>query len=665
MPSCDLLLTNAVVLTMDEAFTVYDDGAVAILGDTIVAVGPEASAWRAGETVDCAGRVVMPGLVNAHTHAAMSLLRGLADDLRLDVWLMGYMMPVEREFVGPEFVRLGTKLGCAEMIRSGITCFADMYYFEEAVAAAAAEAGMRAFCAQTVLRFPSPDAASFEDGLARARAFIEEWKGHPLIVPGPAPHAPYTCTPEILRACAELAAEFDVPLHIHLSETLLEVEESRRVNGMPVIPWVKKQGLFGAKVLAAHCVHVDEGEMRALKNFDAGVAHNPTSNLKLAAGIAPIAKMRELGLAVGIGTDGAASNNDLDMFEETRLAALLAKGSTGDPTCVPAREALAMATRLGARALHLDAIAGSLEPGKRADLIVLDLAPVHNVPAFRRDPSGIYAQIVYAAKSTDVLDVMCNGRWLMRDRELLTLDEAALREAAREQAGRIDAFLTSRELSVLQKLVAIGGAVEQESFEVQVKARVASEAGVLKVIHGDDLTVIRASHYRQHDIYWSFEDPEQGRLRYREDEFLDEAGEVTGARARLTLTGWRREDRFGSVLLFRSRYLAPATHSPRFYREYFRPKGEQVVDKDRRRWLVAYRGVEFYVHLDRLLNPEREAPFVEVKSRTWSRRDARDKSEIIAGLLALFGASPDDTIAEGYVDLAQADPAEPPPRPAE
>jgi 5-methylthioadenosine/S-adenosylhomocysteine deaminase len=221
------------------------------------------------------------------------------------------------------------------MIRSGITCFADMYYFEEAVAAAAAEAGLRAFCAQTVLRFPSPDAASFEDGLARARAFIEEWKGHPLIVPGPAPHAPYTCTPEILRACAELAAEFDVPLHIHLSETLLEVEESRRVNGMPVIPWVKKQGLFGAKVLAAHCVHVDEGEMRALKNFDAGVAHNPTSNLKLAAGIAPIAKMRELGLAVGIGTDGAASNNDLDMFEETRLAALLAKGSTGDPRACP------------------------------------------------------------------------------------------------------------------------------------------------------------------------------------------------------------------------------------------------------------------------------------------------------------------------------------------
>ncbi|MEO5898177.1 MAG: amidohydrolase family protein [Vicinamibacterales bacterium] len=654
MPDCDLLLTNALVLTMDEQFAVYAHGALAIRGDSIVAVGPEAIGWTPQETVDCGGRVLMPGLVNAHTHAAMSLLRGLADDLRLDVWLMGYMMPVEREFVSPEFVRLGTKLACAEMIRSGITCFADMYYFEDAVAEATTEAGMRAFCAQTVLRFPTPDADSFEDGLALARTFIQRWKGHPLIVPGPAPHAPYTCTPEILRACAELAVEFDVPVQIHLSETLQEVDESRRVNGMPVIPWAKKQGLFGAKVLAAHCVHVDDGEMRALKNVEAGVAHNPTSNLKLAAGIAPVSRMRELGIAVGIGTDGAASNNDLDMFEETRLAALLAKGASGDPTCVPAREALAMATRFGAKALHMDAITGSLEPGKRADLILLDLDVLHNVPAFHRDPSGIYAQIVYASKATDVIDVMCNGRWLMRNRVLLTLDEGALRDAARGQAARIDAFLASRELSVLQKLLAIGGAIEQESFEVQVKARVPSPESVVQTIAGDHLTVVRASHYKQHDIYWTFDDPEQGRLRYREDEFLDESENVTGARARLTLTGLRREDHFGSVLLSRSRYLAPAAHSPRFYREYFRPVSEQVVDKIRRRWLVAYRGAEFYLHLDRLMNPEREGWYVEVKSRTWSRRDASDKADIIIELLASLGASPDDTIADGYVDMARS-----------
>jgi len=655
MPStCDLLLTNATVLTMDERFTVHAPGAVAITGDTIAAVGPDATRFTAAETIDCGGRVVMPGLVNAHTHAPMALLRGLADDLKLDVWLMGYMMPVEREFVNPDFVRLGTQLACAEMIRSGVTCFADMYYFEEAVAKATAAAGMRAFCAQTVLRFPSPDAASYEDSLARARDYIARWRAHPLIVPGPAPHAPYTCTAEILRACADLAMEFDVPLHTHLSETLLEVEESRRVHGMPVIPYVKKQGLLGAKVLAAHCVHIDDGEMRALKNAGAGVAHNPTSNLKLGAGVAPAARMRELGLNVGIGTDGPASNNDLDMFEEVRLAALLAKGIGGDPTCLPAREALAMATRLGAAALHMGHLTGSLEPGKRADAIVIDLDRLHNVPSYHRDPAGVYAQIVYAAKSTDVVDVMCNGQWLMRDRALLTLDEETLRTEAREQARRIDTFLGSREVSVLQKLVAVGGAIEQESYEVQAKARVATAEQVLTAMKSDELTIIRASHYRQHDTYWSFEDVEQGRLRYRLDEFLDEHGKVEKERSRLTLTGRGGEDRFGGVLLFRSRYLAPAAHSARFYREYFRPASERVIEKDRRRWLVAYRGVEFYVNLDRLVNPPSDGYFVEVKSRTWSRRDAQDKARIITELLALFGASPDDTIADGYVDLARA-----------
>ena len=651
MPTCDLRLTNAIVLTMDARFTIYRRGGVAIAGDTIVAVGPDADGYTAAETIDCRGRVVMPGLVNAHTHVPMTLLRGLADDLRLDVWLMGYMMPVEREFVNPDFVSLGTKLGCAEMIRSGVTCFADMYYFEEAIAQAAADAGMRALCGQTVLRFPTPDATSYEDSLALARAFIARWRGHPLIVPAPAPHAPYTCTPDILRACAELAIEFDVPLHTHLAETVQEVEDSRRVHGMPVVPWVKKQGLLDAKVLAAHCVHVDEGEMRQLKNLNAGVAHNPTSNLKLGAGIAPVTRMRELGLHVGIGTDGPASNNDLDMFEELRLAALLAKGTTSDPTALPAREALTMATRLGACAMHMDHLTGSLEPGKRADLIIIDVDTLHNVPSFDRDPNALYARIVYASKSTDVVDVMCNGRWLMRDRQLLTLDETELRGAAQHEARRVDAFLSGRELSVLQKLVAVGGAVEQESFEVQVKARVPSDAQVLSVVRSKKVTLVRSSHYHQYDTYWSFEDPEQGWLRYREDEFLDEAGNVTNARARLTLTGRTREEEFGAVLLFRSRYYAPATHSTRFYREYFRPSAEHVIEKDRRRWLLVYRGVEFYVHLDRLLKPASDGYFIELKSRTWSRRDAEDKAGVITELLALFGTSPDDTISDGYVDL--------------
>jgi 5-methylthioadenosine/S-adenosylhomocysteine deaminase len=648
---CDLLLTNAHVLTMDDQFTVYAPGSVAVGGGKILAVGNIDTEYDPLDTVDCKGRVVMPGLVNAHTHAPMTLLRGLADDLRLDVWLMGYMMPVEREFVRPDFVALGTKLACAEMIRSGTTCFADMYYFEEAVAEATAAAGLRALCAQTVLKFPAPDAASFEDALARAREFIIRWKGHPLIVPGVAPHAPYTCTTEILRACSELACEFDVPLHTHLAETSFEVEQSRRAHGMPVVPWVKKQRLFDAHVLAAHCVHVDEGEMRALKDASAGVAHNPTSNLKLGSGVAPVAKMLDLGVAVGIGTDGPASNNDLDMFEEVRLAALLAKGISGDPTALPARQALAMATRIGARAVHLGDITGSLEPGKRADLIVVDLDQLHNVPRFGRDPNAIYSQLVYATQSSDVVDVMCDGQWLMRERRLLTLDEDDLRSAAGDVARHIDAFLIQREQSVLQKLIAIGGAAEQESFEVQVKARLGSVDTVLRALASDEITVIRAAHYHQYDTYFFFDDPSQGRLRYREDEFLDEQGAVTNARARLTLTGPSREAAFGAVLLFRSRFFAPAAHSPRFYREYFKPAREREIEKDRRRWLVGYRGVQFYVHVDRLLKPPADAQFVEVKSRTWSRRDAQDKAAIITELLERLGARPDETIEEEYVEL--------------
>jgi len=382
------------------------------------------------------------------------------------------------------------------------------------------------------------------------------------------------------------------------------------------------------------------------------VAHNPTSNLKLGAGVAPVARMLELGIDVGIGTDGAASNNDLDMFEEMRLAALVAKGTSGDPTAIPARTALLMATRLCARAMHMDHLTGSIEAGKRADLIVLDLDRLHNVPAFGHDAGGIYSQIVYASKSTDVVDVMCNGRWLMRERRLLTLDEDGLRASARDAARRVDAFLTSREVSVLQKLVAVGGAVEEESFEVQVKARVAAEAQVLAVLDSDAVTIVRSSHYHQFDTYWSFGDPAEGWLRYREDEIFDKTGALTGARSRLTLTGRMREEAFGNVLLSRSRYYAPATHSVRFYREYFRPAAEHVVEKDRRRWLLTFRVVEFYMHLDRLTSPAAEGFFVEVKSRTWSRRDARDKAAVITEFLSLLGATPDDTITDGYVDLA-------------
>src|SRR6266498_2088468 len=654
MQKVDTIFTNALILTMDEAFTQYSPGAVAVKGDSIVAVGigdEIKKEYSANETIDCSRKILMPGLINAHTHAPMTLLRGLADDLRLDVWLMGYMMPVEREFVSPEFVRLGTLLACAEQIRSGVTTFNDMYYFEEDVAKATADVGMRAVCGQTVMKFPTPDAASYEDSLQMARDFIQRWKGHPLIVPAIAPHAPYTCTAEILRATAELAREFDVPLHTHIAETSFEVENMRNEHGIPVVPYVKKQGLFEAKVIAAHCVHIDTGEIRTLTHARAGIAHNPSSNLKLASGFAPVVKMLESGLNVGIGTDGPASNNDLDMFEEVRLASFVAKAVTNDPTSLPASQALLMATRLGARALHIGHLTGSVEAGKRADLILVDVSPLHNAPSFKRAADNAYAQIVYASKSTDVTDVMVNGKWLMRDHQLLTLKEDELLLQAAEVAKKIDAFLIDREQSVLSKLIALGGSLEQETFEVQVKVKLTEPDSVIHALSQPEIDVVRRRHYREHDVYFFFDDPSQGRLRYREDDFMDDVRNlVTNVRARLTLIGLKREGKFEEVLLSRSRYIAPASQSLRFYREYFKPKSEIVIEKDRQRWLIQYKDTEFFVNLDQMKEPQL-GYYLEIKSRTWSRKDAELKAKLASELLSMLGASSGETVTEDYIDI--------------
>lgn len=656
MQPVDLLLTNAHVLTMDTDLRQFENGAVAVRGDSIIAVGPTAeliSAYLPAQTVDCGGKVLMPGLVNAHTHVPMTLMRGLTDDVRLDVWLLGYMMPVEREFVSPDFVRLGTQIACAEMIRGGVTSFADMYYFEEDIAKATAEAGMRALCAQTVLKFPTPDSDSYEESLEMARDYITRWVGHPLIVPGIAPHAPYTCTPEILRASAALAVEFDVPLHIHISETALEVENMRNEQGMPVVPYIKKQNLLEAKVLAAHCVHIDEGEMRTLKHAGAGVAHNPSSNLKLASGIAPVNKMLEVGLNVGIGTDGPASNNDLDMFEEVRLAAFLAKGSSGDPTALPAKTALLMATRLGAQAMHIGHLTGSLTPGKRADLILVDISPLHNSPRFHRDPDGAYAQIVYAGKATDVSDVMVNGKWLMRARQLLTLNETELLQASQEYARKIDAFLIKREKSVLSKLIAIGGAMEGESFEIQAKVQVDNLQPILDSLNKPAIEVVRKRHYREYDTYFNFTDPTQGILRYREDDSVDEKGNVTNVRSRLTLIG-SHEHHLPKVLLSRSRFFAPAANGLRFYREYFKPSTEQSIDKDRLRFLIKYQETEFFINLDTITQPTL-GNFLEIKARTWSRQDADLKARLVSQLIELLGADPQKTTSTDYIDMVKSE----------
>ena len=659
MTRCDVLLVNGVVLTMDKAHTLIPDGAIAFAGNEIAAVGPASDLLAkvdAERVIDCSGTAIIPGLINAHTHAPMTLLRGLADDLRLDVWLYGYMMPVERQFVNKEFCRLGTRLACAEMIRSGVTCFSDMYYFEAEIAATAAKIGMRAVCAETILKFPAPGAPAYEDSLAYSREFIAEWRDHPLIRPAVGPHAPYTSTTDMPVAVMELAREFDVPLLTHLCETADEVTDAQRNWEMSPIRWLREQGLFETKVVAAHCVHVDEAELRILSRSGAGVIHNPTSNLKLASGIAPVQRMLELGIGVGIGTDGTASNNDLDMFEEMRLAALIAKGVSGDPLAVPAKVAFTMATRGGAEALGIEDLVGSLVVGKRADVTVVSLDGLHLFPKFDRDPDAVYSQLVYAAKSTDVRDVWVDGRPLMRDRQLVTLDESDLRSAVQGLAERIDAFLVARKGNVLDQLVAIGGVEINATFEVQVKVKVANPEGVSSVLETHpEIAVVKPTIRRQYDTYFRFADRSQGRLRYREDEVLDDQGQIREVFYVLTLTGPVEEREYDkAVLRSRSRFVAHADRSLRFYREYFQPVEEIEVQKERTRYRIIYQDTAFAINLDRLIGGPSKDTYLEIKSRTWSRGDAERKAFLIGKLLETFGVQDQELVRMQYFEIVAA-----------
>jgi len=653
--NADFLLINGLVVTMNALGELIPQGAVAIKGRELVAVGPAdeiLADWQAPDVVDCEGAAILPGLVNIHTHVPMSLLRGLADDLRLDVWLFGYMLPVEREFVSPEFCRTGTLLSCAEMIRSGVTCFADMYYYEHEVAQAAADVGMRAVCAETVMKWPTPDAESYDESLARCRRFIEDWKEHPLITPAVGPHAPETSTPEMLRESARLAVEHGVPLLIHIAETEGGAQEARALYGMSSIQILEEHGVLDARVLAAHCVHVTARERAIMARRGVGVAHNPTSNLKLASGLADVVAMLDEGIAVGIGTDGQASNNDQDLFQEMHLAALLPKGVRMDPTAVPAQQAFAMATIGGARALGMEDQIGSLEAGKRADLAILDLGAVHNVPHFDLSPANTYSQLVYAAKSHDVRHVMIDGRWVMRDRELLTLDEAQVRDKAQRIAAQVGAFLARREQSLLDKLVALGALQWGETYEVQVKVWVPDEEALLARLLGcPEVMVIKPSERKQYDTYFLFDDPEAGLIRYREDYLLDRGVEVKPI-YNLTLRGPMKEREYeDSVLLSRSRFTADADRSLRFYREYFQPQEEKKVDKIRRRWRIKYRGVDFAANLDRLSQPPSDGVYLELKSRTWSKHDALQKAEMISELLDVLAVDKSGLVQDEYVSF--------------
>jgi 5-methylthioadenosine/S-adenosylhomocysteine deaminase len=649
----DVLLVNGLVVTMNALGEVISQGALAIQGRDIVAVGPTGAiqeGWSAPDVVDCSGAAILPGLINAHAHVPMSLLRGLADDLRLDVWLFGYMLPVEREFVSSSFCRWGTILSCAEMIRCGITCFADMYYYESDVARAAAAAGMRAVCAETVMKWPTPDAESFDEGLEHCRAFIEEWKGHPLITPAVGPHAPETCTPELLEQAARLAIEKDVPLLIHVAETATGAEEARAVFGMPSVEALKRYGVLDAHVVAAHCVHITEAERALMAQAGVAAIHNPTSNLKLASGQADVVALQKAGIVVGIGTDGQASNNDQDMWEEIRLAALLPKGLRQDPTVVPAREAFRMATMGAAEALGLAKLTGSLEVGKRADVGVLRLDCVHNVPHYDLSPDSVFSRLVYSAKGHDVQHVLIEGRWVLRDQVLLTIDEAEVRAEAQRIATQIGAFLSRREQSLLDKLVALGTLQWGETYEVQVKARVPDEAALEKRLLGcPEILVLKRSERKQYDTYFLFDEAQAGIVRYREDYLLDRGSEVKPI-YNLTLRGTTVEREFAdSILLSRSRFTAHADRSLRFYREYFQPREERRVDKLRRRWRIKYKGVEFAVNLDRLTQPPSDSVFLELKARTWSKQDALQKAALLSELLQVLEVDEPRLIRDEYM----------------
>ncbi len=435
--TASLVITGGTVVTMDDARRILAPGAVAVLGADIVAVGtPQdiAARFTATETIDATGQVVLPGLINTHTHAAMVLYRGLGNDLNLQDWLTRYIFPAESKTVSPEFVRAGTRLAALEMILGGTTTFVDMYYFEEEVAAATREAGLRAVLGQTVIQFPVADARTPEDALARTRRFIASYRGDALVTPAVAPHSMYTLSAATLQAADRLAREQKVPLLIHLEETRAEREDSQKAHGLTPTAYLAKLGLLGPHVLGAHGVWLGPADIDLIAKSGAAISHNPESNMKLASGVAPVADYVSANVALGLGTDGAASNNDLDMFEAMRQAALLQKVVRADPTAAPASMVLDLATRGGARAIGMGDRLGQLTPGRRADVIVVDTRAPHLQPMF--DP---IAQIVYAAKGSDVRTTVVNGRILMHDRVVRTLQAPAVLAEAQRMAERVRA----------------------------------------------------------------------------------------------------------------------------------------------------------------------------------------------------------------------------------
>jgi len=436
----DLIVTGGTVVTMDGARAIYNDGAVVVKGDAIVAVGPRSeleARYAAAQTIDAKGKLVLPGFINGHTHVPMTLFRGIHDDVTLNDWLYKYIFPAEAKNVNEEFVRWGTRLAAAEQIRGGVTTFADMYYFEDAVAEETKAAGMRGVLGETLIDFPAPDNKSGAEALAYTEKFLKKWQGDSLIHAAAAPHSIYTCSQKTLQDAAALARKYHAPILIHTAEMKKEWEDSQKQNGMSPVQYLDKIGVLGPDVVSAHCIFVDEADRKTLAQRQVGCVHNPSSNMMIASGVSPVPEMRAAGVAVGLGTDGpAGSNNDLDLMEEMDLAAKLAKITKMNPLALNAKAVIEMATIDGAKALHMEKAIGSLEPGKKADLVVISLDRPNAVPMY-----DIYAQLAYALKGSDVQTVVIAGGVVMRDRKLLTVNEEEAMVKAREYKKTIAASL--------------------------------------------------------------------------------------------------------------------------------------------------------------------------------------------------------------------------------
>ena len=443
--SVDLLITGGTIVTMDPSRRILEDGFIAVRGDEIVAVGSGASASLrfapkgvdAKLKIDARGKLILPGFINGHTHVPMTLLRGLRDDVTLEEWLTKFIFPAEAKNVTEEFVRWGTRLAAAEQIRGGVTTFADMYYFEDAIAEETKAAGMRGVLGETILDFPAPDNKTNDAMLEYTEKFLKRWQGDPLIHAAVAPHSIYTDSEKTLKDSAALARKHNAPILIHVGETKKELNDSREKNGTTPVQYLDKLGILGPDVLAAHCVWVDETDRKILAQRQVGCVHNPSSNMMLASGVAPVIEERAAGIAVGLGTDSpAGSNNDLNLMEEMDLAAKLQKITKIDPRALGAKAVVEMATIEGARALHMEKEIGSVETGKKADLILIGLDAPNAVPMY-----DVYAQLAYALKGSDVETVIIGGRMVMRDRKLLTVDEPSVIAKAKEFKGKVEASL--------------------------------------------------------------------------------------------------------------------------------------------------------------------------------------------------------------------------------